>query len=299
MTPELEIAPLSDAPRDGSDVFLVMDRPHETPRYVLHALRWSTHYSIHGLGGCWSDGLATMSDLDYVGFLRPKAEAEPAKDTRDVDKLDPAWIAAYRDENESLRARFQSAYTERNRLVAFLAALYPASLSADEGDAEAVPSQLKTVYVETPAGQMSWHFLPRDEELFNHLPAFRGQWDGHTTEQKYRRLQTLARMECQRDPARKEVPRGSTREMAGVSEIPGVKSRGGQPAPASDELTACHIAALALMTHEPGRAGFNVPQHILADLIARKLARNYDLFPGCVQITDTGRAALVDAGWRV
>lgn len=52
------------------------------------------------------------------------------------------------------------------------------------------------VYVETPAGQLSWHVSPDDMDLFSDWPvAFgthRSPWDGHTTDEKYRRLARLA-----------------------------------------------------------------------------------------------------------
>ena len=52
------------------------------------------------------------------------------------------------------------------------------------------------VYVETPAGQLSWHIAPDDMDLFSDWPVAFGSrpspWDGHTTEEKYERLARLA-----------------------------------------------------------------------------------------------------------
>ena len=52
------------------------------------------------------------------------------------------------------------------------------------------------VYVETPAGQLSWHIAPDDMDLFSDWPVAFGSrpspWDGHTTEEKYERLVRLA-----------------------------------------------------------------------------------------------------------
>jgi len=48
------------APRDGSEVLL---RLHNGG---VHVGRWSTSYSVFGLGGCWTDGFSTMGDkIDY------------------------------------------------------------------------------------------------------------------------------------------------------------------------------------------------------------------------------------------
>lgn len=52
------------------------------------------------------------------------------------------------------------------------------------------------VYIDTPAGQMSWHISPNDVDLFEHVEFVdsadpRAQWDGHTTAIKYERLAAL------------------------------------------------------------------------------------------------------------
>jgi hypothetical protein len=56
-----------NAPRDGSWVLLLSKGDHADYR-IEQRLFWSKHYSIHGLGGCWSDGFVTMSDLDFIGW---------------------------------------------------------------------------------------------------------------------------------------------------------------------------------------------------------------------------------------
>src|SRR5690606_39189045 len=48
----------------------------------------------------------------------------------------------------------------------------------------------------TPAGQLTWHLAPNDLDLFPHVPVVapdhpRARWDGHTTPEKYRRLDAL------------------------------------------------------------------------------------------------------------
>lgn len=81
-------------------------------------------------------------------------------------------------------------YAERDRLVAFLSRLYPAHLAVAT-DAE--PGWNYVVCIHTPAGQMAWH-VPDSEiaDLFGHLVALPNDWDGHTTDEKYRRLERLA-----------------------------------------------------------------------------------------------------------
>lgn len=85
-----------------------------------------------------------------------------------------------------------AAYLERNRLVAMLASLYPSGLkkTAISGWDEEWHG---CVYIDTPEGQMSWHYHERDGWLFEGLPQYKGEWDGHTTDEKYARLWRLTR----------------------------------------------------------------------------------------------------------
>jgi hypothetical protein len=41
-----------------------------------HRLFWSKHYSINGLGGCWTEGFVTMSDFDFDAWY-PAAPSNP------------------------------------------------------------------------------------------------------------------------------------------------------------------------------------------------------------------------------
>jgi hypothetical protein len=82
------------------------------------------------------------------------------------------------------------AYIERNRLVAALAHIFPAGIAKTtiEGwDAE----WHNCVFIETPVGQMSWHYHDSQAMAFMDLLPYWGTWDGHTTEEKYERLARL------------------------------------------------------------------------------------------------------------
>ena len=88
---------IETAPKDGRYVWLWnkhADHPADAPQRFF----WSTHYSVFGLGGCWTNGLATMGDkIDFdfwceflpAGFLDPYAPSPPVsqlKDTTNADK---------------------------------------------------------------------------------------------------------------------------------------------------------------------------------------------------------------------
>jgi hypothetical protein len=44
------------------------------------------------------------------------------------------------------------------------------------------------IYIDLPTGQISWHIHDSELAMFNFLPYYHATWDGHTTEEKYRRL---------------------------------------------------------------------------------------------------------------
>jgi hypothetical protein len=79
--------------------------------------------------------------------------------------------------------------------------MYPSRIGVDPAEPD-----WPVVYVETEAGQVSWHISADDLPLFAHVPrSDAAQWDGHTTEQKYARLDSLTRTVA----ARKAVSDGS------------------------------------------------------------------------------------------
>jgi hypothetical protein len=81
-----------------------------------------------------------------------------------------------------------AAYAERNRVVAALSKCFPCWYRADAKE----PGWF-VVYIELPTGQVSWHFRDEERELVAHVPIGMGgcDWDGHDTDEKYRRLAGL------------------------------------------------------------------------------------------------------------
>lgn len=79
------------------------------------------------------------------------------------------------------RAEEAKRYDVRNRSVfaaVGLAAMcgYPCGVRLDQSEPE-----WPVVYIELPTGQVSWH-----------LPQHERAWDGHSTEEKYRRCREFA-----------------------------------------------------------------------------------------------------------
>jgi hypothetical protein len=94
---------------------------------------------------------------------------------------------------EKLRREKDVVYTERNMLVAALSKLFPAWLELHPAEDKEWAEDWRTiVFIETPAGQMSWHLHYSEVVMFDHLEGREGNsWDGHTTEEKYERLSKL------------------------------------------------------------------------------------------------------------
>lgn len=110
---------------------------------------------------------------------------------RVVDE-DGDWYETTGDPCEALErtgTERDGAYRERAHLVALLAAQYPAELREDPEDED---GEWSIVYVDLPTGQASWHIHPRDMDLFPHVKfGTDAEWDGHSTEEKYRRVNAL------------------------------------------------------------------------------------------------------------
>lgn len=108
---------------------------------------------------------------------------------RTADRYRHAWRSARR----RARAERDGAYRERAQLLAWLATLVPSVITPA---ADVYEDGWRLLFLHTPQGQLSWHIHPRDVPLFDHVQQVpdgdpRGQWDGHTTEEKYGRIRAL------------------------------------------------------------------------------------------------------------
>lgn len=104
------------------------------------------------------------------------------------------------------------AYWERNQLVAALSKIFPAWLERHpDADKDWDDDWRTIVFIEIPTveleakfiqggfmikhkRQLSWHIHDSEKDWFNHLDWKEGNsWDGHSTEEKYRRLENIKR----------------------------------------------------------------------------------------------------------
>lgn len=88
------------------------------------------------------------------------------------------------------------AYRERAQLLALLAVHHPAVLApAPDVDEDG----WLILYMRIGGKVATWHIAPGDLELFDHVERVsagdpRAWWDGHTTEEKYARIQHHVRV---------------------------------------------------------------------------------------------------------
>lgn len=85
-------------------------------------------------------------------------------------------------------------YRERAHLLALLATHYEAYMQTDQ-DSPAWP----VLYLLLPTGQATWHISAADLDLFAHVPVIPHlTWDGHTTDEKYERVDKLTHLRSQK-----------------------------------------------------------------------------------------------------
>lgn len=101
-------------------------------------------------------------------------------------QFDPALKAA------ELEREKDQAYHERNQLVLALSKCFPSCLGRHPEGEEWEEDWKNIVFVMLPTGQASWHIHDSELPLFEHLLTSASiHWDGHSNEEKYRRLAAL------------------------------------------------------------------------------------------------------------
>lgn len=92
---------------------------------------------------------------------------------------------------DATKAEKDEAYRQRNVLVAALARLYPSGTRKTniEGWSE---DWHGCVYIDLPAGQVSYHYHDSQAHLFAGLPPYEKPWDGHDKEEAERRLSAVS-----------------------------------------------------------------------------------------------------------
>lgn len=155
--------------------------------------------AMHGQGGYWCQGdavhIQSTNEMDAfpegvgeaIASYRLKMSQGAISITSNLDTLD-AYKAKVANEAKNL------AYSERNKMLAAycrlaIASGFTAGIGRHQGDGWD-DDWRNIVFIDTPNGQASFHLHDSELHLFNFLPPYQGQWDGHDTETKWNRLLT-------------------------------------------------------------------------------------------------------------
>lgn len=97
------------------------------------------------------------------------------------------------------RAAKDGAYRKRNHVLALLAHVahdYGWRVGVGQHPESDITWEMdwRTIlFIDLPTGQASWHFHDSEAHLLEGLPMYPGAWDGHTTEEKYQRVEAQVR----------------------------------------------------------------------------------------------------------
>lgn len=88
-----------------------------------------------------------------------------------------------------------AAYAERDKCLV-LVALMAQRLGLKVGIGKHIDKPGETwdddwrniLFIDLPVGQVSWHIHDSEAPMFYFVGAYDGEWDGHTTEEKYQRV---------------------------------------------------------------------------------------------------------------
>ena len=133
---------------------------------------------------------APLDALDE--FLKTSQHRKLCGDQKFMFRCDCGLDAA-RARLAALREQKDSAYKERDALVCALSKLFRSWLSRHPSTDTTWDNDWRwIVFVQLPTGQATWHIHDSELPMFAHLQVVKGNvWDGHTTEEKYRRLASL------------------------------------------------------------------------------------------------------------
>jgi hypothetical protein len=115
----------------------------------------------------------------------------------DTASLANYYLASQKIERdwEELTAQKDSAYAERDKCLVLLALMAQRlglkvgmGLHVDKPGEEWDADWRNILFIDLPAGQVSWHIHESETSWFYFVGAYDSEWDQHTTDEKYRRV---------------------------------------------------------------------------------------------------------------
>jgi hypothetical protein len=146
--------------------------------------------------GCRFHQNCNDADILCRDLYRSDATHEPYPDPDEIREL-KSHITELEEKVAGLESQKDQAYSERNRVLSLFAvlawkfgwrvgrALHP------ETDKLWDKVWRNILFIDLPTGQASWHFHDNEVHLLGGLPEYPDQWDGHTTPEKYKRLESV------------------------------------------------------------------------------------------------------------
>ena len=148
------------------------------------------------LNGEWKPGEKIFSEPELVNLYKVSRQvARSAVDMLILEgflerKHGKGTFVTFPKEKE--QDEVQKVYAERNMCIALLCRMAQAlnlSLGIGKHQGENWDEEWQNVvFIDLPAGQVSWHIKNSELENFNGIPAYHGEWDGHDQAEKYRRV---------------------------------------------------------------------------------------------------------------
>jgi hypothetical protein len=88
-----------------------------------------------------------------------------------------------------------AAYSERDKCLVLMALMAQRlglrvgiGLHVDKPGEDWDPEWRNILFIDLPAGQVSWHIHESEAHWFYFVGTYDGAWDGHTTDEKYKRV---------------------------------------------------------------------------------------------------------------
>ena len=98
----------------------------------------------------------------------------------------------YKKEFELQQKLTNRAICERNDFILYLTRVYGAHTHKNIEENKVLEKQFPLIVcIHTEKGQLSWHIPEEDIKRFEHFEIKENDWDGHSIEEKYKRLALL------------------------------------------------------------------------------------------------------------
>lgn len=143
------------------------------------------------------DARDQVSELEAeIKLRRTLARDKIVKSFQEAAEKIPAGVTQLTvdtsDREDLQKKKLDAVYAERNMLVSLLSKVFPSVMKRHPEDQEWEDDWRWIVFIDLPTGQATFHLHDSHLPWFSHLnTSFSVVWDGHTTEEKYKRVMAV------------------------------------------------------------------------------------------------------------